>query len=81
METSLDSRVGTLEANMMHVREDVAEIKADIKSINQKFVKFENLPTKGDLFGYMLASLGIMLAIMGVTIGGIVGGLSWIQHH
>ena len=38
-----------------------------------------SLPTRKDLLNYTLTSLGLGLALMGLVIGGIIGGLSWLK--
>jgi len=73
---SMDGRVSRLEAHMEHVREDMVEIKTALGSIAEKL---NQLPTKGDLWAWKWQWTAIGFATMAIVIGGIIGGLAWIQ--
>jgi len=79
----MEGRVSRLEAHMEHVREDVGEIKQSLSSIAAKLDsmsdKIGHLPTKTDLSSWKLQWGALGLAVMAIVIGGIIGGLAWIQ--
>lgn len=64
---------------MEHVREDVREIKDALTSISTKLDRLSDLPTKGDLTAWKVQWTALALAVVAIVIGGIIGGLSWIQ--
>ncbi len=72
----MDGRVSRLEAHMEHVREDMRDIKT---SLGQIADKLNQLPTKGDLWAWKWQWTAIGFATMAIVIGGIIGGLAWIQ--
>lgn len=72
----MDGRVSRLEAHMEHVREDMADIKSVLGSISDRL---NQLPTKGDLWSWKWQWTAIGFATMAIVIGGIIGGLAWIQ--
>lgn len=72
----MDGRVSRLEAHMEHVREDMRDIKS---SLGQIADKLNQLPTKDDLWSWKWQWTAIGFATMAIVIGGIIGGLSWIQ--
>jgi hypothetical protein len=71
----LDSRVARLEAFNEVSRDDLREIKSDLKAIISKLGTF---PTKLDLeswkWQWMLASV----AIFALAVSSIIGGLAWL---
>ncbi|MFY0400823.1 hypothetical protein [Brevundimonas naejangsanensis] len=73
----MDSRVTKLETQMEFVRDDLREIKGDLKTI---IGRLGELPTKRDLTANTLTIVVIGLAVLAITIGGIVGGLAWIDR-
>ncbi len=73
----MDSRVTKLETQMDFVRDDLREIKGDLKTI---IGRLGELPTKRDLTTNTLTVVVIGLAVLAIAIGGIVGGLSWIDR-
>lgn len=79
----MDARVTRLEVEFEHVRRDLDEIKADLKTVvatlGSTNERMGQLPTKRDLTNNTFAGLGIGLALMALIIGGIIGGLSWIR--
>lgn len=72
----MDGRVSRLEAHMEHIQEDMREVKADLKTL---ISTVSTLPTKSDLWTWKWQWTAIGFATMAIVIGGIVGGLSWIQ--
>ena len=72
---NLDSRVARLEAFNEVSRDDLREIKGDLKAIISKLGTF---PTKSDLeswkWQWMLASV----AIFALAVSSIIGGLAWL---
>lgn len=72
----MDGRVSALEAHMEHVREDTREIKALLGGISDKL---SAMPTKSDLWSWKLQWTAIGIGMVAIIIGGIIGGLAWIQ--
>lgn len=72
----MDGRVSRLEAHMEHVREDMRDIKGTLGQIADKL---NQLPTRDDLWSWKLQWAAIGFGVMAIVIGGIIGGLSWIQ--
>ncbi|EQB03889.1 hypothetical protein L286_11025 [Sphingobium sp. HDIP04] len=61
---------------MEHVREDTREIKALLGGISDKL---SAMPTKSDLWSWKLQWTAIGIGMVAIIIGGIIGGLAWIQ--
>lgn len=75
----MDGRVSRLEAHMEHVREDMREIKQSLSAISGKLERLGEMPTKGDLSSWKLQWTALAFAVVAIVIGGIIGGLAWIQ--
>lgn len=71
----MNERVARLEVNLEHVRQDIGEIKTDLKTA---VVRLGELPTKRDMHTYSLTGIALGLAVIAIVIGGIVGGISFI---
>lgn len=72
----MDSRVTKLETHMEYVRDDLREIKGDLKTVVSRL---NELPTKKDLDTWRWQWMGIGIAIVALTVGGITGGLALIS--
>lgn len=72
----MESRVTRLEVTMEHVREDMREIKDTLKEMTGKL---SELPTKNDLWAWKWQWTAICVGTVAMIVGGIIGGLSWIQ--
>ena len=72
----MEERLAKLEAHVDHLRADTTEIRSSMQRVADKLGE---LPTKRDLTTNTLVMVTIGLAVLGITIGGIVGGLGWIQ--
>jgi len=72
----MDSRVTKLETQMEFVRDDLREIKGDLKTI---IGRLGELPTKRDLTTNTLTIVVIGLAVLAITVGGIIGGLALLR--
>lgn len=72
----MESRVTRLEVQMEHLREDMGEVKADLKSA---LAILTELPTKSDLWAWKWQWTGLCVAAIAIIVGGIIGGLSWIK--
>lgn len=69
----MEERVTRLETHFEYVRKDLDEIKTSLK-------KLDDLPTKRDLTNNLVAIVTIGLAVLAITIGGIVGGLAFLDR-
>lgn len=69
----LGFRVAKLEVHIGHIQTDLTEIKGLLGGIHQ-------LPTKRDLTTNLAVFVTIGLAVVAIVIGGIIGGLEFIQR-
>jgi len=74
----LDARVAKLEAHAEHMQGDLIEIKGLLGALGGQL---QHLPSKQDMLVNIAAMVAIGLAVIGLTVGGIIGGLSWIQDR
>ena len=72
----MEGRVTRLEVHMEHIREDLTEIKGDLKAT---LSKLGDMPTKSDLWSWKLQWTAIGIGMVALIVGGIIGGLAWIQ--
>lgn len=72
----MDGRVSRLEAHMEHVRDDMRDIKGTLGQIADQL---NQLPTRNDLGNWKLQWAALGFGVMAIVIGGIIGGLAWIQ--
>lgn len=73
---ALETRIASsLDRVSSEIRESRLHTKADIESATK------HLPTKMDMLTASLTWAAVALAVLGITVGGIVGGLSWIQSR
>lgn len=75
--SGMEERVAKLETHFEYVRKDLDEIKADQKTI---IAALGILPTKRDLTNNVVAIITVGLAVVAITIGGIIGGLAWLDR-
>lgn len=73
----MEERVTRLETHFEYVRKDLDEIKADQKKI---ISALSALPTKRDLTTNILVMVAIGLSVMAITVGGIIGGLAFLDR-
>lgn len=73
----MEGRVSKLEAHMEHIREDMRDVKADLKTA---LGYLSVLPTKRDLDTWRWQWLATGIAIVALTVGGITGGLALIAR-
>ena len=71
-------RVGTLEALASESRQDMREIRADLKAI---IGRLGSMPTKADLEAWKWQLVLASVALYAVVVGSIVGGLAWLDPH
>lgn len=71
-----DARLDRLERDVNTLHQDMRDIRSVLGQIQ---VTLGTLPTRRDLTTNTWSGLGIGLAIMGLVVGGIIGGLSWIK--
>lgn len=71
----MDGRVSKLEAHVDHIRDDMRDVKADLKAIIGTLGK---MPTKSDLDTWKWQWLAASVAIFAVVVGTIVGALGWL---
>jgi hypothetical protein len=73
----MEGRVAKLEAYMDVTRDDLKDIKGDVRAIKDGLA---HLATKGDLETWKWQWVFIALAVIALTVAGITGGLSLIAH-
>ncbi len=73
---TMDARVTRLEVRMEHVDRTLASIDSKLDKANDRLMQ---LPTKTELSSWKLQWTALALAVVAVVIGGIIGGLAWIQ--
>ncbi len=73
--SSIDSRVARLEAFNEVSRDDLREIKGDLKAIIAKLGVF---PTKTDLETWKWQWMVTSVVIFAVVVASIIGGLAWL---
>ena len=74
----MDARVTKLETHMEYVRKDLDAISGKLDKLVENT---SQLPTKRDLTTNTFAAIGIGFAVMAIVVGGIIGGLGWIQSR
>lgn len=74
----MESRVTRLEVLVDVTRDDLKEIKGDLKTVINRL---NDLPTKTDLNTWRWQWMGIGIGIIALTVGGITGGLALIAHY
>lgn len=80
----MEGRVSKLEAYVDAFRNDVRDIKGDVRALKdgQAEIKISlaQLPTKADLETSKWQWVGISLSLIAVAVAAITGGLSFIAH-
>jgi hypothetical protein len=72
----MEARVTRLETHMEYVRRDLDELKTgQVEILNLA----RGLATKHDLWAWKWQWTALAFAVVATVIGGIIGGLSWIQ--
>lgn len=74
----LDARVAKLEAHTEHMQADLSEIRVLLGGLGNQL---RHLPTKQDMTNNVLTMVVIGLTVLLLGIGGIIGGLGWIQDR
>lgn len=74
----MENRVARLEVLVDVTRDDLREIKGDLKTVINRL---NDLPTKTDLNTWRWQWMGIGIAIIALTVGGITGGLALIASY
>lgn len=72
----MEARVTRLEIQMENVDRTLGSIDGKLDKVNDRLLL---LPTKTDLNGWKLQWTALALAVVAIIIGGIIGGLAWIQ--
>jgi len=72
----METRVSRLETHMEYVRRDLAEIRDDLKGV---LGTLQQLPTKSDLASWKLQWTALVVAAIAIVVGGIIGGLGWLE--
>lgn len=73
---NMEARVSVLENEVKHIRKDLDEIRS---ALGQIASKLSELPTKRDLSSWTWQFVAVGAGVIAIVIGGIIGGLSWIQ--
>ncbi len=74
----MDGRVSKLEAYVDETRQDMREIRGDLKAI---IGKLGSIATKADLDTWKWQWLLGSVALFAIVIGAILGGLAWLDPH
>jgi hypothetical protein len=74
-EGDMESRVAKLEAFNEVFRDDLREIRGDLKAI---IGKLGSLPTKADLTGWRWQWIAASFVVFAIIVTGLIGGLAWI---
>ncbi len=72
----METRVTRLEVQMEHVDRTLASIDSKLDKANDRLML---LPTKTEVSSWKLQWTALALAVVAIVIGGIIGGLAWIQ--
>lgn len=72
---SMESRVAKLEAYMDASREDMRELKGDLKALIAKLGTFS---TKADVTGFQWQWVLVSVGLFAIIVGSIIGGLGWL---
>lgn len=73
---NMEERASVLENEGKHIRKDLDEIRS---ALGQIASKLSELPTKRDLSSWTWQFVAVGAGVIAIVIGGIIGGLSWIQ--
>jgi len=73
---TMDRRVTRLEVQFEQMDRTLASIDSKLDRVNERLVQ---LPTKTDLNSWKVQWAALALAVVAIVIGGIIGGLAWIQ--
>ncbi len=76
--TGLDARVAKLEAHTEHMQLDLTEIRNSLGAVASQL---RHLPTKQDMTNNVMTMVVIGLTVLVLGVGGIIGGLAWIQDR
>lgn len=74
----MEGRLSALETNVSNLKGDVGRIERKLDRVGSDVSK---LATKGDFFGYLAATFTIALAVVAIVVGGIIGGLGWLEAY
>lgn len=74
----MESRVSRLEVLVDVTRDDLREIKGDIKTVINRM---NDLPSKADLNTWRWQWVATAIAVIALTVGGITGGLALIASQ
>ena len=72
----VDDRVTKLEVHMDYARANMDAINSKLDTLIDRT---RDLPTKRDLTVFNWQTAAMAVALMALIVGGIIGGLSWIQ--
>lgn len=71
----MEARVAKLEAFMEATREDLRDLRGDLKAI---IGKFGTLATKSDVAGFKWQWIATGVGLFAIIVGSIIGGLGFI---
>ncbi|MDT9012672.1 hypothetical protein RQP55_04410 [Novosphingobium sp. APW14] len=74
----MESRISRLEVLVDVTREDLRDIKGDLKAVLDRL---NQMPSKSDLDTWRWQWVATAVAIIALTVGGITGGLSLIASY
>lgn len=72
----METRVTRLELKLENVDRALTSIDGKLDKVNERLML---LPTKSEIGAWKVQWTALALAVVAVVIGGIIGGLAWIQ--
>ena len=72
----METRVTRLEIKLENVDRALTSIDGKLDKVNERLML---LPTKSEIGAWKVQWTALALAVVAVVIGGIIGGLAWIQ--
>lgn len=72
----MEGRISKLEVQVEYLDRTLSSIDGKLDKVNERLMQ---MPTKSDLWQWKWQWSALALAVVAIVIGGIIGGLAWIQ--